>query len=253
MMNTISLTELMLKRNCGECALHPLCLPASVGIAEVEKLSDATLQRRPLQRGDVLYRTGDPQRAFFSSQMGAFKTVSLNESGDEQVIGFFMPGELIGLDGLANGKFRCDAIALESARVCEIPLPALERVAAQKPVLQHQMLKAVGEGFARHQDHLKMLSRKHAQERLAMFLHGLCEREAHLGRRSDVLKLPMSRLDIASYLSLVIETVSRELSKLQEEGVIAVKGRQVQILQAARLAAIAHGDGQTPDPIRRRA
>jgi CRP/FNR family transcriptional regulator len=242
-MSLIELRAFAGQRSCDECVLHPLCKPALAGIDEIERLSGSVLARRPLARDAVLFRAGESMRSVFVAQSGGFKTVAMSESGDEQVIGFYFPGELIGLEGLRDGRFRTDAVALESTQVCEVPLAALERVAAQRPEFQRQMLKAVGEGMARHQDHLELLGRKQAQERLAMFLHGLSERQQRLGRDPTHLHLPMSRSDMGSYLSLVIETVSRGLSRLQDDGVIAVKGRHLQVLDAGRLAELAHGDG----------
>jgi CRP/FNR family transcriptional regulator len=241
-MGLVELKSLVAQRSCDECVLHPLCQPALVGIDEIERLSATVLARRPMGKDAVLFRAGEPMRSVFVSQSGGFKTVAMNEAGDEQVIGFYFPGELIGLEGLRDGRFRTDAVALEAAQVCEVPLAALERVAAQRPDFQRQMLKAVGDGMARHQDHLELLGRKQAQERLAMFLHGLAERQRRLGRDPRHLNLPMSRSDMGSYLSLVIETVSRGLSKLQDDGVIAVKGRHLQVLDPERLEALAQGD-----------
>ena len=240
-MSLIELKALAGQRSCDECVLHPLCKPALVGIDDIERLSGAVLPRRPMTKDAVLFRAGEPMRSVFVSQLGGFKTVALSEGGEEQVIGFYFPGELIGLEGLRDGRFSTDAVALESAQVCEVPLSALERVAAQRPDFQRQMMRALGEGMARHQDHLALLGRKQAQERLAMFLQGLCERQLRLGRDPRLLQLPMSRSDMGSYLSLVIETVSRGLSKLQDDGVISVKGRQLTVLAPERLAALAHG------------
>ena len=241
-MGLVELKSLVAQRSCDECVLHPLCQPALVGIDDIERLSATVLARRPMAKDAVLFRAGEPMRSVFVAQSGGFKTVSVTEAGEEQVIGFYFPGELIGLEGLRDGRFRTDAVALESAQVCEVPLSALERVAAQRPDFQRQMLRALGDGMARHQDHLELLGRKQAQERLAMFLYGLSERQRRLGRDPQRLHLPMSRSDMGSYLSLVIETVSRGLSKLQEDGVIAVKGRHVQVLDAVRLAALGQGD-----------
>ena len=241
-MGLVELKSLVAERSCDECVLLPLCKPAVAGVEEIERLVGAVLPRRPMAKDAVLFRAGEPMRAVFVSQSGGFKTVAMNENGDEQVIGFYYPGELIGLEGLSDGRFNTDAVALETAQVCEVPLPALERVAAQRPEFQRQMMRALGEGMARHQDHLAMLGRKQAQERLAMFLYGLSERQQRLGRDPAHLHLPMSRSDMGSYLSLVIETVSRGLSKLQDEGVIAVRGRHLQVLDLDRLAQLAQGD-----------
>jgi CRP/FNR family transcriptional regulator, anaerobic regulatory protein len=121
-----------------------------------------------------------------------------------------------------------------------VPLPQLEAIAAQVPGLQHQLLRVIGQSIDRDHHHLEMLGLKSAHERMAVFLHGLTERYHALGRQSDLLVLPMSRQDIGSYLGLVIETVSRTLNKMQEDGLIHVHGRQIKILDMKNLAAMAH-------------
>ncbi|AVP96294.1 Crp/Fnr family transcriptional regulator [Ahniella affigens] len=237
---------------CSECALHPLCLPASVSIEEIERLEEIVLQRRPMQRGDRLFNAGENQRAVYVASQGSFKTSVVNEGGEEQTIAFYMPGELIGLDGLSAGAHRCDAVALEPSLVCEVPMASLERLSQKIPGLQWQLLRNIGKSMEQDQDHLTMMGRKQAQDRLAMFLHGLSERQRALGRPSDVLLLSMGRADIASYLGLVIETVSRGLSQMQDQGLIQVQGREIRILKPDTIAAMSHGDYE-PTPIRKHA
>lgn len=237
---------------CSECALHPLCLPASVSVEEIERLEEIVLQRRPMQRGDRLFNAGEHQRAVFVASQGSFKTSVVNEGGEEQTIAFYLPGELIGLDGLGTGSHRCDAVALEPSLVCEVPMSSLERLSQKIPGLQWQLLRNIGKSMEQDQEHLEMMGRKQAQDRLAMFLHGLSERQRALGRPSDVLLLTMGRADIASYLGLVIETVSRGLSQMQDQGLINVQGREIRILRPEVLAAMSHGDF-APEPARKRA
>lgn len=229
-----------LRRGCARCSLHELCLPASIGDEDLHRLDDIVRARRPLLPGDRLYRRGQPLGSLYVAREGAFKTVTENDDGVAQVIGFHLPGELIGLDGLGAGVFAVDAVALTRAEVCEIPLVQLESIARQLPGLQRQLMRVIGQGIGRDQAHLEMLGRKQAPERIALFLHGLAERYRQLGRGGDELMLPMSREDIASYLGIVIETVSRTLSKLQDDGIIAVAGRQIRIVDRARLDAAAH-------------
>jgi CRP/FNR family transcriptional regulator len=127
--------------------------------------------------------------------------------------------------------------------VCEVPLAQLEQVASEVPGLQHQLLRIIGQGMNRHQAHVEMLHKRSAQERLAVFLHQLSGRYRALGRSGESFLLPMSREDIGSYLHLVIETVSRTLTKMQDEKLIAVRGREVRVLDAARLDQLAHESG----------
>lgn len=230
-----------LRKSCAQCSLHALCLPASIGAADLARLDDIVKRKRPLQKGDRLFRVGSRLEALFVARDGAFKTVALDEEGRQQVIGFHLPGELIGLDGLASGEHRCDAEALAPASVCEVPFGDLEKVAGMVPGLQHQLLRVIGQSMGRDHDHLEMLGRKGANERMALFLHTLSERYRALGQSPTEVHLPMSREDIASYLGMVIETVSRTLTRLQDDGLISVRGRQLRILDARALNALAHG------------
>lgn len=229
-----------LRRSCAQCSLHVLCLPAGIGGEELHRLDEIVRSRRPLARGDRLYRAGQSLGALFVAREGAFKTVATDAEGEQQVVGFHLPGELMGLDAMGSGRHACDAEALTQATVCEIPLGKLEDVCRQLPGLQHQLLRIIGQGINRDQSHLEMLGRRQAHERVALFLHGLSERYRLLGLPGDMYTLPMSREDIASYLGLVIETVSRTLTKLQDDGIIAVRGRQLKILDQVRLDARVH-------------
>jgi CRP/FNR family transcriptional regulator len=229
-----------LRRSCAQCSLQVLCLPASIGEDDLVRLDRIVLGRRPLKRGESLFRAGQALGSLFVAREGAFKTIAMNSEGEPQVIGFHLPGELMGLDALGEGRHGCEAIALTQASVCEVPLNQLESVAAQVPGLQHQLLRIIGQNIHRDQAHIETLGRRSAQERMAMFLHQLAERYRALGRPGDRLYLPMSREEIASYLGLVIETVSRTLGKMQDDGVIAVQGREVRILDGERLNHAAH-------------
>ena len=229
-----------LRRSCAQCSLHVLCLAAGIDGEELARLEAIVRNRRPLERGEHLYRAGQPLGSLYVAREGAFKTVATDAEGVEQVVGFHLPGELMGLDAMGAGRHACDSLALTTATVCEIPLSKLEDMARQLPGLQRQLLRVIGQGINRDQSHLEMLGRKQAPERVALFLHSLSERYQLLGLPGDMFTLPMSREDIASYLGLVIETVSRTLTKLQDEGIIAVRGRQLRILDKARLDELVH-------------
>lgn len=242
-----------LRRSCARCSLQVLCLPASIGETDIARLDRIVLNRRPLQRGESLYRAGQPLGSLYVAREGAFKTTALDANGETQVLGFHLPGELLGLDALGSGKHACEAKALTQANVCEVPLSQLEQVASQVPGLQHQLLRIMGQGMNRDQAHVEMLGRRSAHERLAIFLHQLSERYRALGRSGESFLLPMSREDIASYLGLVIETVSRTLGKMQDDALIQVRGREITILDPARLDALAHGGDAAPAPASKRA
>jgi len=239
-----------LRRGCAHCTLQQLCLPAGIGPADLRRLDEIVRRRRPVQRGECLFRTGDPMHAVYVARDGAFKTVTISEEGEEQVVGFHLPGELIGLDALGAGMHRCEAVALTTANVCEVPFDQLAAVASQIPSLQQQLLRIIGRSVGRDQDHVGMLVRRQAGERIALFLHGLSERFRNIGQSATRFKLPMSREDIAHFLGLALETVSRGFSKLQEDGVIEVVGRQVAILNPAELDRLAHS-AEHDEPRRR--
>lgn len=229
-----------LRQSCSHCSLQQLCVAGGVTHGELERLDGMVKRRRPLQRGETLYRAGSAMQSLWVARDGAFKTVAINEEGDEQVIGFHLPGEMMGLDGLGDGRHRCETIALETASACEIPFAELGRVAGEIPSLQRQLLKVIGQSVGRDQNHMELLGRRHATERIALLLHSLSERYRVLGRPHLAFSLSMSREEIASYLGLVIETVSRTFSRLQEEGLIKVHGRKITLLDPRKLEQLVH-------------
>lgn len=231
-----------LRRSCARCSLHELCRPAGINAEELARLDDVVRRRRPVRRGERLFHAGDPLGALFVGREGTFKTVLVTEDGDEQVLGFHLPGELIGLDALGSGQHRCEAVALTDASVCEVPYERLASIAAQVPQLQHHLLRVIGQRLERQQDHVGMLVRRQASERIALFLHGLSHRVAQAGGSDTSLVLPMSRDDIARFLGLALETVSRGFSRLHEDGVIRASGRRVEILMPDELARLANRD-----------
>lgn len=250
-MSTSVIDLAKLRSSCAQCSLQQLCLPAGVDRAELQRLDAIVRRKRRVERGANLFRAGDVLDAVHIARDGAFKTVYLSEEGDEQVVGFHLPGELIGLDALGSGRHRCDAVALTAANVCEVPMEQLTAVAAQLPSLQQQLLRVIGRSVGRDQDHMRMLVRRQADERVALFLHGLQARLHNIGGASDTIELPMSRADIGQFLGLALETVSRGFTRLQEHGVIGVEGRRISVLDQAALQRIAHGAETIALPQRR--
>ena len=254
MNDPIPLDLVRLRRSCAECSLQQLCLPAGIEGDDLKQLEAVVQRRRPLDAGDRLFRIGDPLQSVFVASEGTFKTVGISEAGDEHVLGFHLPGELFGLDAIGTGYHRCEAIALGKARVCELPFNDLAGAAARLPSLQMQLLRVMGQSSDRDQDHLDVLTRRQASERIALFLQGLSERYRRIGKPSDEFHLPMSRDEIGRYLGLALETVSRSFSRLHEEGIIAVRGRRVRIIDVVGLQAAASGcDVEAARAERRRA
>lgn len=252
-MSTAPIDLISLRRGCASCSLQQLCLPAGIGLSELKQLDDIVSRKRPVEAGERLFRQGDAMGAVYVARDGAFKTVVVTESGDEQVIGFHLPGELVGLDALGTGEHRCEAIALTRSNVCEVPFGELASVASRIPGLQRQLMRIIGQSVGRDQDHREILVRRQASERIALFLHGLSERLRTIGEPHERIRLPMSREDIARFLGLALETVSRGFTRLQEDGVISVYGRNVEILDMPELERLAHGDGDSSPPVRTKA
>ncbi len=228
-----------LRQSCADCALNQLCLPASIGGADLDRLDQLVKQRLPLERGDILFREGTKQPALFVVRSGSLKTFVTLPEGDVQILGFHIAGELVGLDGLSGDGHRCTAEALERSSLCEVPFDSLTEVAAKVPGLQHQLFRVMSREFGREMQHPVMMGRKHAMSRLAIFLRSLSERLEGIGHDPHLLTLSMTRQELANYLGLVIETVSRLFSRMQSQGVLEVDRRSVRIVDPVALAALA--------------
>ncbi|MDZ4811306.1 MAG: fumarate/nitrate reduction transcriptional regulator Fnr [Pseudomonadota bacterium] len=228
-----------LRASCSACGLSQLCLPAGIDGDDLLRLDAAVQQRRPLQRGQKLFEDGSTFHALFVVRSGTFKTYSTSADGEVQILGFHLPGEIIGFDALADDHHRCTAEALELASVCDVPFDGLQDVAHQVPGLHRQLLRIASREVVKDHEHLVMMGRKQAQERLAIFLRSLSDRQRRLRLVHDDFLLSMSRQDLANYLGLAIETVSRIFTRFEEMGVLSVERKRIRILDFARLDEIA--------------
>ena len=198
-------------------------------------------QRRALERGEAAYRTGDALASLYVVRAGVFKSVAIDASGAEHVLGFHLPGEVFGLDAIGGNRHACDALALQPSRLCALPFGEVASLAASLPRLQHQLLRVFGEAGDRDRAHIGVLARRQALERVALFLRELSRRWQRGGEDGLCFRVPMSREDIGSYLGLALETVSRGFSRLHDDAVIDVYGRRVRILDLGALEALAQG------------
>jgi CRP/FNR family transcriptional regulator len=230
------------KTACRDCGLHELCLPYGLDRADLAALDRLVRRQRRLKKGELLYRLGEPLRAIYAVRSGSFKATGLMPDGRALVTGFYLPGELLGIDAISSDVHPCSAEALEPSEVCEIPFGELERLAHEIPSLQHQFFRLMSREILEDERLLLMIGRMSAEERLAACLVSLSQRYARLGAADDrVLRLSMSRQDLGDYLGLALETVSRLFSRFQDEGLIEVHGRLVRLLDPARLRALANG------------
>mgnify|MGYP000943514678 FL=1 len=224
------ITLAVMKTACSNCNLQELCLPLGLSIDEIEKLDDLVSTRKRIKRGEHLYRAGQAFDAIYAVRSGFFKTDVLLEDGREQVTGFQMAGELLGLDGISTEHHSCNAIALEDSDVCTIPFSHLEGLSREIQTLQHHFHKVMSREIVRDHGVMMLLGTMRAEERLATFLLNLSQRFTARGYSPAEFYLRMTREEIGSYLGLKLETVSRAFSRFQEEGLIAVQQKHIRIL-----------------------
>jgi CRP/FNR family transcriptional regulator len=227
-----------LKVACSACNLRELCLPVGLSDNELVSLDNMIGARRAVRRGERLFHAGEAFTALYAVRTGFFKTTVAAEDGREQVTGFQMAGELLGLDGISTDHHACDAIALEDSQVCMIPYSQLETLSREFTLLQHQFHKIMSREIVRDHGVMLLLGSMRAEERLAAFLLNLTQRLQARGFSPSALVLRMTREEIGSYLGLKLETVSRTFSKFQDDGLLEVKQRDIRILDQGALQLV---------------
>jgi CRP/FNR family transcriptional regulator, anaerobic regulatory protein len=227
-----------IKVACSSCNLRELCLPVGLSVPALERLDTLVTTRKSVARGETLFRVGDAFESLYAVRTGFFKTRVSSEDGRDQVTGFQMAGELLGLDGISQDRHGCDAVALEDSQVCVIPFHQLEDLSRDFNELQHQFHKIMSREIVRDHGVMLLLGSMRAEERLAAFLLNLTQRLQARGFSPSSLILRMTREEIGSYLGLKLETVSRTFSKFQDDGLLEVKQRQIRILDLPGLRQI---------------
>lgn len=224
--------------SCSDCPLRALCLPAGMRAEEVRQVDEVVFTRRRLRRGEHLYRAGEPFKALYAFRSGFFKTYVDGPDGQSQVIDFPMPGQIVGLDGIETDEHRLNVVTLDDGEVCVIPYAHFELVAVRVPTLQRQLHKLMSREIVREQELMTLLGGMRAEARVATFLLALSEKFAARGYSAAQFRLRMTREEIGSYLGLKLETVSRVLSRFQENGLINAQLRSIAIVDPEKLAAI---------------
>lgn len=232
-----------LKVSCSKCSLKELCFPRGMGAEDMNELDQVIDRNRPIHKNEFLYRDGDDCRAIYAVRSGCVKTIIESSSGDAQIIGFHLPGELVGFDGFATDVHTCSAETLETTSVCELPLENLEELCESIPGLQRQMRRIMGLEVNNDHDLLLLLGKMSAEEKLATFLLNVSARMKERHWKETEFNLAMPRQDIANYLGLAVETVSRLFAQFQEYGLIAVDKRHITITDMTGLKKIV-GDCQ---------
>jgi CRP/FNR family transcriptional regulator len=214
--------------------------PAAGGSIDIESLRERVpVFRRKIQAGQYVYRAGQPFHALFLVHVGCFKTCELSDDGREQVTGFRMRGDLVGVESIGLSTYACDAIALEDGEVWELPYPPVLDACFSMPDLHARLTAAMAEEIRRDRAWMLALGTLSAEQRVAAFLLDIAGRCADLGFSDRHFILRMGRADMASYLALKHETVSRALARLQDLGCIDVVRREVRVLDADGLCALA--------------
>ena len=224
-----------IKVACFSCNMRELCMPQGLSDQELQRIDDMIGVRRKVKRNEMLFRNGERFNALYAIRTGFFKTSVATEDGRDQVTGFQMAGEIMGLDGIVSDFHSCDAIALEDAEVCVMPFDKIESLSREVTSLQHHVHKIMSREIVREHGVMLLLGSMRAEERLAAFLLNLVQRLHARGFSQTELVLRMTREEIGSYLGLKLETVSRTFSKFVEEGIVEVKQRHVRIVNADAL------------------
>ena len=227
-----------IKVACSSCNLRELCMPMGLNSGELDMIDEMVGVRRKVKRGAALFRNGETFTSLFAIRTGFFKTSIASEDGRDQVTGFQMAGEVIGLDGIVNDHHTCDAVALEDAEVCVMPFADIEALSREVSALQHHIHKIMSREIVREHGVMLLLGSMRAEERLAAFLLNLVQRLHARGFSQSELILRMTREEIGSYQGLKLETESRTFSKFVEDGMVEVKQRHVRILETEALRRI---------------
>jgi len=223
---------------CSGCNLRELCLPGTLDAEAMARIDNVVYARRRVKRGETLYNAGGAFSAVYAIRSGFFKTVIVDGEGREQVTGFSMGGELLGVEGIGADAYHGTAVALEDSEACVLPYTLLEELSQQVPALQRRLHAVLAREIVRDHGVMMLLGSMRAEERLATFLLNLSRRFTARQFSPSDFHLRMTREEIGSYLGLKLETVSRLFSKFQEDGLIGVNQKHVRILDAEALARI---------------
>ncbi len=228
------------KVSCGDCRLQGHCLAKDISTAAQSQLGDIVKTHRKMKKRQHLYRQEDQFESLFFIRSGCVKSYVTNPDGDELAVSFFMPGEMIGLDGLYSKQHTSSIVALEDTYICEIPYSALEELCGEHPLLQKHFTELMSRQIVQEQEMTMLRGQKTAANQLLAFLLNLSERFERLNQSPITFRLPMTRKDIAGCLGLTIETVSRMFTTFQEQGLMEVNGRDITLTNVEEATAIRH-------------
>ena len=227
--------------HCNNCSLATLCLPLSLDLQDLDALDDIVKRGRPLKKGEFLFRQGDDFGSVYAVRSGSLKTFSVTDCGEEQITGFHLPSEFVGLSGMDTELYPVSAVALETTSICEIPFERLDDLSASLPQLRRQLMRIMSREIRDDQQMMMLLSKKTADERIATFLVNLSARFRARGYSPQQFRLAMSRNEIGNYLGLAVETVSRVFTRFQQNELLIAEGKEINLINLIELCALAGG------------
>lgn len=225
--------------HCHDCSMGALCIPFTLDHNELDQLDNIIERKKPIQKGEQIFKSGDPLKSLFAIRSGTIKSFTITEQGDEQITGFHLAGDVIGFDAIYSLEHQSFAQSLETAMICEIPFSTLDELSGSMPKLRQQMMKLMSTEIIIDQEMILLLSKKNAEERLAAFINNLAIRYAQRGFSAKEFRLTMTRGDIGNYLGLTVETISRLLGRFQKSQLIEVKGKYINIINQEKLSKLA--------------
>ncbi len=239
MQNTATAMALNLKTDksthCDSCMLSSICVPHGLTKSELHKLDEIIERPKPLRSGTLVYQDGNPFKTIYAVRTGGVATFLAKGNGDRQILSFFLPGEIFGLDGIETSVHRCNAIALDHTSYCALPYKEIDELCHLVPNLRHQVCKLMGHELNSDHQHLLLLGQQTAHEKLATFLLSLSSRLQKRGFSATEFNLPMSRHDISAYLGITVETISRLFRSFQNKGIIEVERKFINIIDMKQL------------------
>ncbi|NJC99949.1 FNR family transcription factor [Candidatus Erwinia dacicola] len=215
--------------HCQDCSISQLCIPFTLNEHELDQLDNIIERKKPIQKGQTLFKAGDDLKSLYAIRSGTIKSYTITQQGDEQITGFHLAGDLVGFDAISASFHPSFAQALETAMVCEIPFETLDDLSGKMSSLRQQIMRLMSDEIKGDQEMILLLSKKNAEERLAVFIYGLSRRFSQQGFSQREFRLTMTRSDIGNYLGLTVETISRLLGRFQKSGMLAVKGKYITV------------------------
>ncbi len=225
--------------SCANCGLQKLCFANGLSENDLVALDNLVDRKQSLIKGDYLYKTGDKLTSFFAIKAGTIKVYSLDDDKNEDIHGFYLPGDILGLDALAFSKHPFSAVALDVSNVCEIPFEKLTVLAGKIPNLNNQLLNLMSQEIVNSRRHSSVLTQKTAEQKVAYFILSKALKFKARGYLYTQFRLNILHKDVASYLSLTPETVSRILTKFNKVKIVSWQKKEIYIYDEVRLREIA--------------